>query len=347
MAENATKFVPEWLKLTTQQQQMSTEVISDHKNTSMTDNFSPPLLISFEIALVVMMVSGTIGNVLVITAICKTKKLRIWPNALLVNMALADLGVCIMVIPTMLRRNLPNAVPHVSLFWCRTAFYLNIIFCGVSLGTLYCISFTRYVLITKPKHVYLKFCTQTGTILILVWVWTSTTSLTFLPLLGFGTIEYFYALNGCHIKEDDSLSWWYMTLLLLLGVLSCVVIIPSAYILIFIRIHKSRKRVQDTKEYSHQGSDGGRNRISKRREQYLSKEELAVTRMMVIACVAFTICWLPFTLNHLLSYSSLKGPLASRVASLFAVAHSVCNPIIYAGMNPIFREAFRNVLSCK
>lgn len=344
MAVNVTKFMGKMAAVTTPSDTTLVESVSSGNSTHL--DFSLSLVVSFEIMLVVMMITGTVGNVLVITAIAKTKKLRIWPNALLVNMALADLGVCCLVIPIMVRRNLPNSVRVVSLFWCQMAFYLNILFCGVSLGTLYSISLTRYILITKPKHVYMKYCTKRGTITILVWVWSSTVTLTFLPVLGFGTIEYFGPLNGCHIKENDSLSWWYMTLLLLLGVLSCVLIIPSAYILIFMRIHKSRKRVRDSKEYSRQCSDG-RSVTSRRREQYFSKEELAVTRMMVIACLAFVVCWLPFTVNHLVSYSSFKGPVFSRVASICAVAHSVCNPIIYAGMNPMFREAFRNVLSCK
>lgn len=307
--------------------------------------FSRPLLITHEILLILLMLVGTVGNVLIILAIARTKKLRIWSNVLLVNMAIADLGVCTMVIPTMLRRNLGKHRPADKIVWCHIAFYLNIIFCGVSLGTLYCISLNRYILIAKPKHVFMKYCGRTGIISALVWVWMSTVIITLLPLVGFGTIEYFEPLNACYVKQDDVLSWWYLTVVLLVGVLSCIIIVPTVYILIFVKIHSSRKRIQDTKEYSRQCSDGKTTTVRKK-ENYFSREEMAVTRMMVIACLLFAICWTPFTVNHLSNIGKTKGVVFTKVASLCAVAHSVCNPVIYAGMNPIFRESFRKVLSC-
>jgi len=80
-----------------------------------------------------------------------------------------------------------------------------------------------------------------------------------------------------------------------------------------------------------------------------SKEQKAARTMAVIV-VTFIVCWLPFfTMYVILPFCSTCT--VHRRVQIFITwlgyLNSTLNPIIYTIFNPYFRQAFRNLLSCK
>ena len=82
----------------------------------------------------------------------------------------------------------------------------------------------------------------------------------------------------------------------------------------------------------------------------LSLHEIKLSKSLFAIVFAFMICWIPFWVIVVLRHFRLVAMMPRSVELLcmfFLYLSNTINPFIYAGMNPVFRREFQNILFCR
>ena len=123
--------------------------------------------------------------------------------------------------------------------------------------------------------------------------------------------------------------------LMVFGFLMPCIVIVCCYSAIFRKVRQSRQNVQ-----RHEGGIHGQD---KAHQQQQRREDLRLTKMMLLIFCCFVICFLPLSLvNVLLDDNEL--PNLHVLASVLAWASAVVNPFIYAFKNKQYQKAFAKVI---
>ena len=125
-----------------------------------------------------------------------------------------------------------------------------------------------------------------------------------------------------------------------------VTITKIMYARIFVVAHKRQKMLRNG-ELSETSS--GQNQRS------VLRQDLKIVRMLLIVAGVFCLCWLPCTIWHLLTEYypnfidlnnrslSYRYRIIDPLVHLLALSNSLCNPIIYACLDQIYRKAFKRL----
>lgn len=335
----------------------------------------PPVqAIIISVLLLIVILGTIIGNVLVCVAVCLVRKLRRPANYLLVSLAVSDLCVAVLVMPTALLYEVLGKWNFGTVF-CDIWVSFDVLSCTASILNLCAISVDRYWAITKPLEYGVKR-TPRRMMLCVALVWLGAACISLPPLL---------ILGNEHITEDGhplcvvcqnfgyqiyaTLGSFYIPLSVMLFV----------YYQIFRaarRIVMDEKRAQTRLENTINGTTTGLNKEKsligggiiatggggvvgggtdtttsvigsphqKKLRFQLAKERKASTTLGIIMS-AFTVCWLPFFILALVR--PFLGENPETLSSLFlwlGYANSLLNPIIYATLNRDFRKPFQEIL---
>lgn len=283
---------------------------------------------------IAIVIFASIGNVMVVLSIIRKRTLHQSANVLLVNLALADFLTTVCSIPSLgLRYLWPNFLKEQQSS-CEIWLLLLMTCMCSSMTSMQCISINRYIFITKSRILYDRFFSirRTFAMAVIIWVWSGASI--FLTLFVCGTMEYSSSLGGCYLKEGDHRSWFCLFAVIVVSVVLCIFIMPSFSILTLNAIRNSRKRVQD-------------NPLSKmgKQKQVISKEELAVTQMMLMVLGLFLICWIPYSAVHFWSYRKYPPKAVNFSVSVVALLNTAVNPFIYAWMNRPIRNSMIEMVS--
>lgn len=85
----------------------------------------------------------------------------------------------------------------------------------------------------------------------------------------------------------------------------------------------------------------------------LSVDQTHMLKMILCMVLVFISCWIPLMIYYIIQYTdyTIVSPQEDRIfhnsAKFLSYFNSVCNPTIYALLNPVFRNGFKDVLrSC-
>lgn len=318
----------------------------------------PPIqAIIVSIVLLVVIFVTAIGNILVCVAVCMVRKLRRPCNYLLVSLAVSDLCVAILVMPTAL---LYEALGkwNFGTVLCDIWVSIDVLSCTASILNLCAISVDRYWAITKPLEYGVKR-TPRRMMMCVALVWLGAACITLPPLL---------ILGNEHVNEKGdpiclvcqyfgyqiyaTLGSFYIPLAVMLFV----------YYQIFRaarRIVLDEKRAQTRLESTMNGNSKDKpietssgtiigSPHQKKLRFQLAKERKASTTLGIIMS-AFTVCWLPFFILALVRpfLDEDQDRSLKTLHSLFlwlGYANSLLNPVIYATLNRDFRKPFQEIL---
>lgn len=140
------------------------------------------------IVLSAVIVGTIIGNVLVCVAVCLVRKLRRPCNYLLVSLAVSDLCVAVLVMPSALLLEVLQGWKFGPVF-CDIWVSFDVLSCTASILNLCAISVDRYLAITKPLEYGVKR-TPRRMILNVVFVWLIAACVSLPPLLILGITYY-------------------------------------------------------------------------------------------------------------------------------------------------------------
>ncbi|OCT88663.1 alpha-2Db adrenergic receptor [Xenopus laevis] len=178
------------------------------------------------IAVVSIILSTVLGNILVVLAIFTSRALRAPQNLFLVSLASADILVGALIIPFSLAREVMGYW-HFGSVWCSMYLALDILFCTSSIVHLCAISIDRYWSVTKAVKYNLKRTPKRIKRCIAI-IWVVSAIISFPPLLKSKHKEWECLLN------DDT---WYV-------LFSCTVsfFVPCLImILLYCRIYRVAK----------------------------------------------------------------------------------------------------------
>lgn len=312
--------------------------------------------ILISIILLAVILGTIIGNILVCVAVCLVRKLRRPCNYLLVSLAVSDLCVAVLVMPTALLYEVLEEWSFGPLF-CDIWVSFDVLSCTASILNLCAISVDRYWAITKPLEYGVKR-TPRRMMLCVALVWLGAACISLPPLLILGNEHSLPEVAGepvrpaCIVCQSFSyqiyatLGSFYMPLAVMLFV----------YYQIF---RAARRIVMDEKRAQTRLEGAFNNGVPQTQEKpinaigsphqkklrfQLAKERKASTTLGIIMS-AFTVCWLPFFILALVK--PITGGEYHTLSSIFlwlGYANSLLNPIIYATLNRDFRKPFQEIL---
>lgn len=283
-----------------------------------------------------MLVVGTCGSILVLVAIYLFKRLHTTSNALIANLSISDFGALVVGFVTIVLGLFHGEVLAENVWVCNLLIHVAFLFVFTSLGTLQCIAVDRYLIITKPRQIYRQYFSRFGTGVVLLGTWLIATFLVVVTFTICGEATYVTQINACYINNTHTKSWWCLTAVLVLACFTCMISIPLFFALTFCKIRRTRRKVEASAV-----------NMQNCKNQVLSKEEVAVTRMMLVVYITFLVCWLPMLIVHLVHYNKFPSYSLHYSTCILALFNSALNPIVYAGMNRLLRRSFVKIIRCR
>ena len=285
----------------------------------------PRKFIPYFIWLLFVACVGTVGNILIMFAVVINKKLQVISNVFVVNLAAVDLFVTAVVDP----------FAAVGLFGNGEFFRLHpdvcsglgaivVISCSNSIWSILFISLERLFKICHPM-IYPKLYNRRTIPFILLCLWGIAASFAlpyFDPLNWLGSYEYVLQERLC--TWDKGGRRYVNRLYLSLGLVVPLTIIPYCYARIYLRVRRSKQRVQS---------------ISKGRVRHNSDTKILKT--IAVICAGFTIMWTPYTASVLFDFDG-TWPNAYILTGL-ALSNSSINFVIYGVMNRNFRSSYKTI----
>ncbi|KAM4852537.1 LOW QUALITY PROTEIN: melanopsin [Thomomys bottae] len=282
--------------------------------------------------------TGMLGNLTVIYTFCRTRGLRTPANMFILNLAVSDFFMSFTQAPVFFASSL-----HKQWLFGEAGceFYA---FCGALFGitsmiTLTAIAMDRYLVITRPlATIGVASKRRTAFVLLGVWVYALAWSLP--PFFGWSAYVPEGLLTSC--------SWDYMTftpstrtytmLLFCFVFLLPLLLIIYCYIFIFRAIRETRRACEGCSESPRQWQQWQR-----------LQSEWKTAKIALLVILLFVLSWAPYATVVLLAfagYTHILTPYVKSVPAIIAKASTIHNPIVYAITHPKYRVAIAQQLPC-
>ena len=265
-----------------------------------------------------------ISNGLVCILFCRYRALRTITNTFIVSLAISDLLVATVFLPTFLA-NLA-IIPYI-IAYILFAYLFN--FCGIT--------WDRYQAVLNPLT-YRSNVTRAIVYKILALVWTTPFLLTIIPIFW----KY----------QDDikSLADRIYQGVLVSIVTICSVLICLAYSRIFRATRRQVKMMIEMSETNSRIENNAKKqlRVSKRLSANLTKEVKAA-KVFALVGGTFGVCWLPLIIINVFTVFGVpeKVPKAFLDISLYSlVGNALADPLIYSFYKADYRRAFMRFFRC-
>ncbi|XP_029312568.1 LOW QUALITY PROTEIN: opsin 4b [Cottoperca gobio] len=285
------------------------------------------------VVILVIGITGILGNFLVIYAFCRSRSLRTPSNIFIINLAITDLLMCVTQTPTFFI----NSMHKRWIFGkkgCELYAFCGALFGICSMMTLMVIAVDRYVVITRPLASLGGMSRRKAlSILAAAWIYSAGWSLP--PFFGWSA----YVPEGLM----TSCSWDYMTFTpsvrsYTMLLFTFVFFIPL-FIIIFSYCCIFRAIRHTTRAIAKMNCEGNRDSAKKFQKM---KTEWKMAKIALIVILLFVISWAPYScaaLTAFAGYADMLTPYMNSVPAVIAKASAIHNPIIYAITHPKYRSA--------
>ncbi|XP_059919182.1 5-hydroxytryptamine receptor 4 isoform X1 [Gadus macrocephalus] len=297
-----------------------------------------------------VMLMSILGNLLVMTAVCKDRQLRkIKTNYFIVSLAFADLMVSVLVMPF-------GAIELVTQSWiygetfCLVRTSLDVLLTTASIMHLCCIALDRYYAICCKPLVYHNKMTPLRVTLMIGGCWVIPTFISFLPIMqGWNSIGIYHVVEERrHSEGSNSTACVFMVNKPY--ALTCSVVafyIPLVLmVLAYQRIYVTARAHARQISMLQRAGDAGDSAANQRNHRMRMDTKAAKTLCIIMGC--FCLCWAPFFVTNVVDpFIDYTVPGQLWVACLWlGYINSMLNPILYAFLNKSFRRAFLIILCC-
>uniref|UniRef100_A0A8D2JIB4 Opsin 4 n=1 Tax=Varanus komodoensis TaxID=61221 RepID=A0A8D2JIB4_VARKO len=287
----------------------------------------------YAIAAVILAVgiTGTLGNLLVIYAFCRSRGLRTPTNMFIINLAMSDFLMSVTQCPLFFINSL-NKRWIFGEKGCELYAFCGALFGIASMITLTVIALDRYFVITRPLA-SIGVMSKKKALLILLGVWLYSLAWSLPPFFGWSAYVPEGLLTSCswdYITFTPSVRAYTMLLFCFVFFIPLIAIIYS-YMFIF----RAIKNTNSSKE-------------SQRLFQRM-KNEWKMAKIALIVILLYIISWTPYSMVALVfasRYSHLLTPFMNTIPAVIAKASTIHNPIIYAIAHPKYRMAIAKFLPC-
>ena len=267
--------------------------------------------------LVIIIIAAVFGNTLVCLACVISKRLQSFTSAFIISLAVTDILVGLISMPTWLSVNLtgkPNRedFPTIYKAWlcfdivCGTASIMNLVF----------ISLDRLVAVNHPLR-YPSIVTRSRITLGITLIWVYSLTIATISLLGWPNYSLFVSLASFFVP---------------------LLTMVFAYSRIF---HIALKHTRSIRLVHSEQSISGRSVTEN------VSRDLKAARTLSIVIGVFVFCWCPYFVSTLVFVYCKTCKVPNEVYAMIKWLHygnSALNPLIYSCLNKNFRAAFKDVL---
>ena len=259
--------------------------------------------------IIIVAILSVAGNLLVCAAFLSYRTIKNkLPNYAIFSLAISDLSVGIIAMPYY-----AASIMQVDIILTNTNIYFvwlafDIFFGISSIIHLAAVSIDRMVAIVYPLRHRIIF-TKCKTLVMLIFVWI-----------------YAFLLSSLSFIKAV-LYTIYPIAILVIGFLIPFLVVTVSYCMIFCTVRNRKFRNASNAQ----------------------KQEWKLAKIALLVTLSFTLCWLPFfILNLYLTLSSTHENYMYVLFKAFKLLHysnSCINPVIYAGLNSTYKNAFRRILN--
>ncbi|KFV98203.1 Melanopsin, partial [Eurypyga helias] len=293
------------------------------------------------VVILIVGITGTLGNFLVIYAFCRSRSLQTPANIFIINLAISDFLMSITQSPVFFTNSLHKR-------WifgekgCELYAFCGALFGITSMITLMVIALERYFVITKPLA-SVGVTSKKKALIILVGVWLYSLAWSLPPFFGWSAYVPEGLLTSCswdYMTFTPSVRAYTMLLFCFVFFIPLIAIIYS-YVFIFEAIKKANKSIQTF------GCKHGNKEIQKQYQRM--KNEWKMAKIALIVILLYVISWSPYSVVALVAfagYSHILTPFMNSIPAVIAKASVIHNPIIYAFTHPKYRTAIATYVPC-
>ncbi|XP_068613043.1 alpha-1A adrenergic receptor [Brachionichthys hirsutus] len=319
------------------------------------------------VVLSVFILVAILGNILVILSVVCNKHLQTVTNFFIVNLAMADLLLSIIVLPFSASLEVLGCWVFGRLF-CNIWAAVDVLCCTASILSLCVISIDRYIGV-KYCLKYPSIMTEGKAVAILILVWVLSAVISVGPLLGWKEAPPVDD-SICSITEEpgyalfSSLFSFYLPLMVILFMYFRVYVVArrttrsleagvkrerDKSMEVVLRIH-CRSVLEDARSASSKSSKNHpfRSSLSVRLMKFSREKKAAKTLAIVVGM--FILCWLPFFFFLPMGsfFPALKpSEVVFKVIFWLGYFNSCINPMIYPCSSKEFQRAFTRLLRCQ
>uniref|UniRef100_A0A8C1BL86 Visual pigment-like receptor peropsin n=1 Tax=Cyprinus carpio carpio TaxID=630221 RepID=A0A8C1BL86_CYPCA len=271
------------------------------------------------------------SNIVVLLMFVKFRELRTATNAIIINLAVTDIGVAGIGYPMSAASDLHGSWKFGNT-GCQIYAALNIFFGMASIGLLTVVAIDRYLTISRPD-IGQKLTTVSYSLLIAA-AWLNAVFWASMPIAGWAGYAPDPTGATCTINwrnNDTSFVSYTMT------VITVNFIIPLAVMFYcYYNVSVTVKRYKASNCLESINMDWS--------------DQMDVTKMSVLMIVMFLVAWSPYSIVCLWASfgdpKKIPAPMAI-IAPLFAKSSTFYNPCIYVIANKKFRRAIMGMLRCQ
>ena len=281
----------------------------------------------------VIIITGLIGNLMVIYVILSRKKLQTVTNLLLMSLAISDVSFLLICGGF-------SVVHYVLSEWplgdvlCRIIQYLLYVTCYVTVYTLIMVSGVRFLLVVY-RDAAKKYCSKRNATILIIVTWL-VFMVAKIPILIVHS-EKDNARTGrreCIIVGETDGRRLFASFFVFAYALPLLVIC-TLYLLILRHIRSKRSTALNDQVSTNPST---RNRH--------------VTKCVVIVVLTFAVCWLPLHVHLLVAYydrvpdTNLTYNVLLVLWQALSFLNSTLNPLIYNYFSKEFRKSFKSIMCC-
>lgn len=286
---------------------------------------SPVLVHLFTTLSLFVEVIGIAGNLAILFAFFKVRKLRTKINFFLISLAFSDLTFLTACLPLQLEWHLKKVFVH-SLLVCEmmcTVYYFII---SCSCLNLMAVSGYRYLTICHPFLSKTILKNQVLYAVAIIWAYSGITAL--LPVMGWRSQPSSVENQYCHFTFDRGFIFF---------TIGVNWFLPALVVFVFYGLIFRITRIQAKKIAKNEIT---LERTERKRRNYLLKGAVSLSKIVSV----YLICWLPFIIKCFLSQLDNYEPIPfvyHYLIMYLTYSNSAINPFLYAGLCEDFNSAFR------
>ena len=318
---------------------------------SINDDFKNSSIALAVIVLLFLIISFP-SNVVIIVSIIQQKLYKQPTHILLLNLAISDSLVCLLVMPMVIVAGFAGSYifggnDYVRCQVCQTGLILTALTL-ISIWNIGFLSVDRFIYIKFPLR-YSRYVTAPRIIILVCVSWVLSISAAVMPLAGFGEIKYSYSTSACivNILGKAENVYYTITLLVLNLIPVMVAVVTNIWIACLVNkeigiIYKIRKSFSSSRQLRTQ-----KRNTQKQIRRKKNKKQLTLVRVFGAILVACIVVWFPLVVHIilLLTIDPNDIPLGIYViVYLCLILHSVLHPLIEGCFIPEIKTTFKNIL---
>ena len=297
---------------------------------------------------------GVIGNVLVCIAILTRPKMKSSMNYYLLSLALADLGVLLLIYPIVLLKYLFPFRWLLGKHACHYLYPTVEIFYGASVWSITAIAIERYRNIVGAKRHQIKHRSRVRTFVVIGVVWLASFLVSSVPL--YPVMNYHPTLEICYLEWPDMSGT--NAVLLSYSIALIVVWYALPLVVIAFTYMRIKKRVSESVKFqtSMSENDDGDQAVlpqassNKENEKRIWRKSKKTKRILTPLVILFAATMFPLNALRVVMLiepgfwtNSYYNLIIGQLIMLIMI-NSSANPLLYYITSKEFKDAFREIL---